>query len=384
MSLPDSAHLPQCVPPTRPAVGGPTTLSNSSDSSNLASSNLTASSILAASSSASDWCNTATSPFLDTSSGSAPTHPPALFGSEHQVFLAAATAANTRRAYRSAIRHFLDWGGVLPADMTVVVRYLVAHADRLNPRTLALRLTALSRWHAHQGFADPAADSTVRKTLAGIARVHGSPARKARALAVHDLERIAAHLDRCDTLQAKRDNALLQIGYFGGFRRSELVSLACDHVTWEAQGIIITLPRSKTDQSGLGIRKALPLGSGPCCPTRALRAWLTAAGIAQGPLFRTLSRWDALGSAPLDAGSVNAILTRCARAAGLAQVPHLSSHSLRRGMATSAYRAGASLRDIKRQGGWRHDATVQGYIDDASQFDDNAAGDLLALLQQNR
>ncbi|MDO8729210.1 MAG: integrase, partial [bacterium] len=58
-----------------------------------------------------------------------------------------------------------------------------------------------------------------------------------------------------------------------------------------------------------------------------------------------------------------------------------SSHSLRRGMATSAYRAGADFKDIKRQGGWRHDGTVQGYIEEAGQFEENAAGRLLQKKQ---
>ncbi|MGC8059567.1 tyrosine-type recombinase/integrase, partial [Salmonella enterica] len=79
----------------------------------------------------------------------------------------------------------------------------------------------------------------------------------------------------------------------------------------------------------------------------------------------------------LNPASVNAILERCAQAAGLGYVPQLSSHSLRRGMATSAYRSGADFRDIKRQGGWRHDGTVQGYIEEAGLFEENAAGSLL-------
>ena len=74
----------------------------------------------------------------------------------HQAFLAAATSDNTRRTYRSAIRHFQAWGGALPADESTIIHYLMAYADSLNARTLALRLTALSQWHVYQGFADPA------------------------------------------------------------------------------------------------------------------------------------------------------------------------------------------------------------------------------------
>lgn len=295
----------------------------------------------------------------------------------HRAFLAAATSDNTRRTYRSAIRHFQTWGGVLPCDEAAVIRYLLTYAESLNPRTLALRLTALSQWHLHQGFPDPAAMPTVRKTLAGIARTHGKPKKKAKALPIEDLERIAAQLAGLRTLTALRDNALLQIGFFGGFRRSELVSLEVPHVVWEPSGIVITLQRSKTDQEGQGIVKAIPYGSGLCCPATALRVWLDGADITSGPLFRPISKWNAIGKEALHAGSVNAILASCAKLVGLDYVPHLSSHSLRRGMATSAYRAGADPRDIKRQGGWRHDGTVQGYIEEADHFETNAVGSLL-------
>jgi integrase len=294
-----------------------------------------------------------------------------------QIFLAAATSENTRRAYRSAIRHFLTWGGKLPSDEATIIRYLLAHAQTLNPRTIALRLTALSQWHVHQDFADPASRPTVRKTLVGIERMYGAPKKKAKALPVEDLELIVANLVRLDTLKAKRDNALLQLGFFGGYRRSEIVSLEVAHLSWEAEGVVITLPRSKTDQRGEGIMKAIPFGDGVCCPVTALRHWLTSANISSGALFRSVNQWREVGSTALHASSVNVILSHCASLANLAYTPELSSHSLRRGMATSAHRAGASFSDIKRQGGWRHDGTVQGYIEEAGQFEDNAVNSLL-------
>lgn len=303
---------------------------------------------------------------------------------QHRAFLAAATSDNTRRTYRSAIRHFLAWGGVLPADEGVMIRYLLAYASTLNPRTLALRLTALSQWHIHQGFVDPASTPTVRKTLAGIARTHGKPKKKAKALPLEDLERIVVHLASVDTLKARRDNALLQLCYFGGYRRSEIVSLDVTYVAWEPDGILITLPRSKTDQQGEGIIKAIPYGDGPCCPATALRDWLDAAGIVSGPLFRPVSKWNEVGAESLHTSSVNTILEACAKLVQLDYVPQLSSHSLRRGMATSAHRAGADFRDIKRQGGWRHDGTVQGYIEEAGRFEENAARALLRRKSRER
>ncbi|MFT0537151.1 tyrosine-type recombinase/integrase [Pseudomonas fulva] len=302
---------------------------------------------------------------------------PEQLAEQHQRFLAAATTDNTRRTYRSAIRHFLAWGGVLPCDEAALIRYLLSFAEVLNPRTLALRLTALSQWHRYQGFPDPTASATVGKTLRGIERVNGWPRQKAKALVLEDLERIVVHLNTLDGLATLRDSALLQVGYFGAFRRSELVTLEMQYLEWEQEGLRITLPRSKTDQEGEGLDKAIPYGDSICCPATALRRWLDAAQIVQGPLFRRISRWGVLGEVALHEGSVNTILTARAEAAGLLYVPELSSHSLRRGLATSAHRAGADFLEIKRQGGWRHDGTVHGYIEEAGAFEENAAGSLL-------
>lgn len=299
------------------------------------------------------------------------------FESIHRDFLAAATSENTRRTYRSAIRHFLGWGGVLPADENGIIRYLLAHAGTHNARTLALRLTALSQWHVYQGFPDPAGTATVRKTLKGIGRTHGRPKKQAKALPIEDLEQIVCKLATLETIKAKRDSALLQLGFFGGYRRSELVALQLADLAWEPDGLIITLRRSKTDQQGLGIIKAIPYGTGTCCPATALRTWLDAAGIDGGAAFRSVNKWEMVGERAIHPASINTILADCAVLTGLDYVPDLSSHSLRRGMATSAYRAGADFRQIKRQGGWRHDGTVQGYIEEAGRFEENAARHLL-------
>jgi integrase len=305
-----------------------------------------------------------------------PAETPAL-KQKHAAYLASATAENTRRTYQSAVRHFLTWGGFLPADEATIIRYMLACADTYNPRTVALRITALSRWHVHQDFRDPTATTTVRKTLLGISRTHGKPRRQAKALPVEDLDRISESLIDAGTLRAVRDNALLQVGFFGGFRRSELVAIRVEHISWEIEGMTITLPRSKTDQTGEGIIKALPFGSGPRCPVNALRVWLERANLTEGFVFRSISRWGQIQPAGLHASSVNSILSAAADLAGLTYAPSLSSHSLRRGMATSARRAGAGFREIKKQGGWRHDGTVHGYIEEADRFSENAAGALL-------
>lgn len=196
---------------------------------------------------------------------------PAELERAHRAFLAAATSENTRRTYRSAIRHYLRWGGRLPADEAMIIRYLLTYASELNTRTLGLRLTALSQWHSYQGFDDPTMTPTVRKTLKGIGRTHGAPKKQARALDIKQLETIVAMLVGHATLKAKRDSAILQLGYFGAFRRSELVGLQVSQLKWEPEGLLVTLARSKTDQFGEGIKKAIPFGDGLCCPATAVK-----------------------------------------------------------------------------------------------------------------
>jgi integrase len=297
---------------------------------------------------------------------------------KHRLFLAAASSDNTRRAYRSAIRHFQNWGGLLPCVPSMVINYLLSFAETLNPRTLSVRVTALSQWHVFQGFSDPTAQADVRLTLRGIGRSQGRPKKKAKALSLSDLEVMVSHLTSKRGLIALRDNAVLQIAFFAALRRSELVALTVANFSWESEGLVITLPRSKTDQEGQGLVKAIPFGDPDgLCPASALKRWLAAAEITEGVIFRRVTRWEEIGDKALDAGSVNAILGANAKAAGLTNITDLSSHSFRRGLATSAIRAGAAFADVKRQGGWKNDTTVHGYIEEASRFVENAAGTLL-------
>ena len=297
-----------------------------------------------------------------------------------QHYLQRATAHNTRRAYQSAIRQFQAWGGQLPTDETTLIRYLLAQAPRLNPRTLILHLTALSHWHHYQQFTDPTALPEVRKVLKGIQREHGVPKRKAKALRIEHITAMVDYLKQQKGLQAIRNSALLQVGYFGAFRCSELVSLSLEHLHFEPEGLMIELPRSKTDQEGKAKTKGLPYGTHIFCPVKALRHWLEAANITQGAVFRAIDQWEHVKEKALYVTSINPILKSLGQQCGFDFIPHLSSHSLRRGLATGAARAGASFESIKRQGGWRSDATVREYIEEGQCFDDNAANSLLHLV----
>ncbi len=190
-------------------------------------------------------------------------------------FIEAATAPNTRRAYDSDLKHFLAWGGSLPASPDVVARYLAAHATTHVAATLARRLVAIRRAHALQSLPDP-----VRSELRGIRRAHGRPQRRAAALTTERIAAIVASLG--DSIRDARDRALLLIGFAGAFRRSELSRIDCKSIERTPRGIVITIPKSKTDQEGQGRHVAIPHGRSAICPIKALDHWLELSGITKG------------------------------------------------------------------------------------------------------
>lgn len=294
-------------------------------------------------------------------------------------YLIAATANNTRKAYRTDIAHFQNWGGMLPTTPQVLVEYLNVFASHLKPITLSRRLTAIKHWHTYQGFSDPTQSPLVRKTLKGIAHVHGTPAKKAPPLTIPQLETIARHLMEQTTLMALRDNALLQLGFFGAFRRSELIAICCEHISENNDGLLIKIPRSKTDPDGKGLECAIPHHKidAVLSPVYALKQWLTAANITEGPLFRKITRWQTLSQDALTPVSVNLIIKKYAAQFHFPNADLFSGHSLRRGLATSASQKNVPIKTIMRQGRWRHVNTVMQYVDDSQIFEENAAGMLM-------
>lgn len=106
----------------------------------------------------------------------------------------------------------------------------------------------------------------------GIRRTHGQPKRKAKALRLEHIAQMVNHLQQQPDNQKKyRDIALILTGFFGAFRRSELVSIQVRDLVWEPEGLIIRLPRSKTDQLMQRLTRALPFGAKGCCPATAIK-----------------------------------------------------------------------------------------------------------------
>lgn len=294
------------------------------------------------------------------------------------AYIRAATSDNTRKAYQSDIRHFIKFGGLLPANIEMLQQYLSSYADKLNPRTLVRRLTAIKQWHVTQGFQDPAGHPVLRKLLTGIKNVHGKPKEKAPPLTLDALVQIACHLERSDRLIDCRNNALIQLGFFGAFRRSELVTLTWEQVTFLAEGIEVLLTRSKTDQGGKGMMCPIPHGNDELCGVRALMHWKRRCQQSKGPIFCHIP--IAEPATAIKANQVNHILKAVALASGLPNPFAYSSHSLRRGFATEASKKGAPFGAIMRQGRWRHEGTVLGYIEEGKRFDSNAVD---IMLQSN-
>ena len=292
----------------------------------------------------------------------------------------AATSDNTRRAYQADIRHFENWGGQLPATTEAILRYLHAYAEILNPRTLSRHITALKQWHRYQNFPDPTIDPIVSKTLTGISRIHGKPKDKAPPLLPEHLIEIVEYLATQSTLSASRDNVLLQLGFLGAFRRSELVAMTMEDIDWQPNGIEILIPRSKTDQLNAGQYCAIPEGNQQLCAVRALKAWIEQANIKEGFVFRRIHRGNTVSTLNITADSVSEILKKNALAAGIEKAINFSSHSMRRGLATTASRDGVSLPAIMRQGRWKQVGTVMEYIEAAQRFEENAAGQILQKL----
>ena len=193
-----------------------------------------------------------------------------------------------------------------------------------------------------------------------------------RPLLTEDLRQLVAHLP--NSLAGRRDRALLLLGFAGGFRRGELVSLGLNDLTFTGDGLIVLLRRSKTDQEGQGREVGIPFGSTPAtCPVRALRAWLAdLEPEGAGPLFRPIDRHGRLLPTQVTDRAVALVVKKWAAAAGL-ETPGLARHSLRSGLATSAAAAGVSERAIMAQIGHRSLTTLRKYIRSGSLFLENAA-----------
>jgi site-specific recombinase XerD len=288
-------------------------------------------------------------------------------------------AAATRRAYRSDFALFRSWCEAkrvpaLPAAPKAVAAFLAAEADRgAKVATISRRLAAIRYAHKLAGHEPPTNSEAVKATLRGIRRTAGSArARKAPATA----DKVLAMVAEAGTdPKGIRDRAILLLGYAGAFRRSELMALNVADRDFCVDGIRVTIRKSKTDQEGLGVTIAIAPGF-IACPIDAVRAWIRAAGISNGALFRSVTRAGKISPRRLSARAVAELVKTYARRAGL-KAADFSGHSLRSGFLTSAAARGASIfkmMDVSRHKGVD---TLRGYVRDAEMFRDHAGKGLL-------
>lgn len=280
------------------------------------------------------------------------------------AFLHASTAANTKRAYAGDFAHFTRWcrqtGCVaLPAAPADIANYLAALAVGAGPAsggqrataTIKRRVAAIRLAHKAAGHVDPTGHVVVERTLAGIVRTLGSRQERAAPL-TKDLVARAARAIGDGTPVARRDRALLLVGFAGAFRRSELVAITTDDLAFSDAGVLVSVRRSKTDQQGRGRVTAIPYLDGDplLCPARSLTAWCDQAGIVAGPVFRGLTRTGEVRASALHDGEVSRIVKRAVEAIGL-DPAGFSGHSLRAGFVTSARAEGVPDHVVMAQTG---------------------------------
>ncbi len=278
-------------------------------------------------------------------------------------YAAASRSDATRRAYASDWSDFCSWCSArgldpLPARPDTLAAYLASLADAgRKVTTIRRRVAAIGCAHKLKSFPNPAEAAVARATLDGIGRRLGcAPAKKA-ALTVDLVAKAVRKIP--DDLTGLRDRALILVGFAAALRRSELVALDRADVRPHPKGLVILVRRSKTDQRGEGRTKAIPHGR-RLHVQAALDAWLAAARITSGPVFRGVR-----GSTVLPGRLCTKQVARIvqARAAGIGLDPtSFGAHSLRSGLITSAADSGASLQAIANHAGHAKLDTTMGYV----------------------
>lgn len=313
---------------------------------------------------------------------------------QEQEYVAAARARNTLSGYASDWREFTTWCQeheqvALPAAPAAISRYLTYLADHgAKVGTMSRRLSAIRYAHQLQELPDPTKHARVVAVWEGVRRVHGEPPVQSRPLMPPDLFTV---LEACPTtrtwadpkkppephLGGARDRVLLLVGFVAALRRSELTAIRLDHLEPHPNGLVLTLPRSKTNQYGQAAELVvLPrAGNSDRCPVTAIDTWRNLAGLdenAGGPLLRPVSKGNRALDRPLSAGAINTLVVNAVARAGLAPEGY-SAHSLRAGFVTYAHLRGITDRAIAHQTRHRSLATLGIYTRIENAWTDNAA-----------
>lgn len=290
-------------------------------------------------------------------------------------YLNEALSANTRKAYRNDMKHFMAWGGCIPSNPEHIAHYLASHAQSLSIATLQRRIVSIGKAHRIKGYPDPTKTDEIKMLMRGIRRKHGKPQRRVEPIMKDDLILMLSHIST-STPKGMRDRALLMLGFCGAFRRSEIVALHVHSIDINRHGLVVHLNRSKTDQTGEGREIAIPYGKGKHCPVKYVHNWMIALKTIgrndDAALFPSITKGGTISHKALSCRSVANIIKAYTEKSGLDSTNY-SGHSLRAGLATSAAQQGFSSWSIRKQTGHASDAMLERYIRHGSLFTDNAA-----------
>ena len=293
--------------------------------------------------------------------------------------LKSSKASNTLRAYKSDFKDFEIFCSKhgfnsIPTEPKVVSLYLTHLSTNYKISTLRRRLVSIGVVHRLKGHYLDTKHPVIIENFLSIKRKKGSIQKAKKPILINHLKQIINVIDeqKIAKIQKLRNRTLVLIGFGGGFRRTELISVDHEDLDFVEEGVKITLRRSKTDQFGEGMIKGLPyFENEKYCPVLSLKNWLTLSKIKSGPIFRRFAKGSTLTSYRLTDQSVVLIIKDCLKLAGI-ENSNFSGHSLRSGFATVAAESGADERSIMAMTGHKTTQMVRRYIREANIFKNNA------------
>jgi len=276
-------------------------------------------------------------------------------------------SANTLRAYKADFKDFSAFcvkNGLssMPTEPKILSLYLTYLSGTSKFSTLKRRIASISVIHKIKGHYLDTKHPIIMENLHGIKRVKGSHQKAKKPILINELKLIIKAIDQANQSEKKknRDKALILVGFSGGFRRSELVGIDYDNVEFVNEGVKIFVKRSKTDQTGEGMIKAIPYFDNKLfCPVTNLKNWIYNSEIKSGKLFDISDK------------SVSLIIKKYAALSGL-NANKYGGHSLRSGFATTTAESGAEERNIMAMTGHKTTQMVRRYIQEANLFKNNA------------
>ncbi len=288
-------------------------------------------------------------------------------------------ANNTLRAYKSDFSDFRIFCAKhgfssLPSEPKIVSLYLTHLSKTSKISTLRRRLVSISMVHKLKGHYLDTKHPIIIENFMGIRRTKGSFQKGKKPILINHLKLIinAINEQKNEDIKKLRDKSIILVGFGGGFRRTELISINYEDLEFVPEGLKITIRKSKTDQFGEGMIKALPyFANEKYCPVISLKNWLEISKINSGPIFRRFSKGSFLKEERLTDQSVVLLIKKYLNLAGIDNT-NFAGHSLRSGFASVAAESGADERSIMTMTGHKSTQMVRRYIREANLFKDNA------------